>query len=51
MVLWNFDIYYGKTMLLWKNYDTMEKKPWYFTENFGILIYYGKNDGTIEKQW
>ena len=48
MVLWNFD-------LLWKNYGTMKKsmvlwkKLWYYTENYGTLIYYGKNYGTMEK--
>ena len=46
--LWNFD-------LLWQNYGTMEKtmvlyrKLWYYTENYGTLIYYGKNFGTMEK--
>ena len=39
-----------------KNYGTMEKKLWYYgkklfyyTENYGTLIYYGKNYGTMEK--
>ena len=34
--------YYGKTMVLWK-------KLWYYTENYGTLIYFGKNYGTMEK--
>ena len=34
-------IYYGNTVVLWKNYGTMEK-------NYGTLIYYGKNYGTME---
>ena len=43
-------IYYEKTMVLWKkNYGTMENKLWYYTENYGTLIYYGKNYGTMEK--
>ena len=29
-------------MVLWK-------KLWYYTENYGTLINYGKNYGTIEK--
>ena len=36
-------------MVLWQNYGTMEKKLWYYTENYGTLIYYGKNYGTLEK--
>ena len=47
---WGFEqIYSFKTLiLLWKNYGTMEKtmvlwtKLWYYTENYGTLIYYGK---------
>ena len=35
-------IYYGNTMVLWK-------KLWFYTENYGTLIYYGKNYGTMEK--
>ena len=31
-----------KTMVIWK-------KIWYHTENYGTLIYYGKNYGTVEK--
>ena len=47
-------------MELWftmKNYGTMEKtmvlwtKLWYYTENYGTLIYYGKNYGTMKKLW
>ena len=38
-----------------ENYGTMEKtmvlwnKVWYYTENYGTLIYYEKNYGTMEK--
>ena len=35
MVLWNFD-------LLWKNYGTILKKLWYYTENNSTLICEGK---------
>ena len=31
--------YYG-TMV--KSYGTIEKKMWYYTENYETLIYYGK---------
>ena len=31
-----------------QNYGTMAKL-WYFTKNYGTLIYYGKNHGTMEK--
>ena len=30
MVLWNFD-------LLWENYGTMEKKLWYYRNNYGAI--------------
>ena len=48
-------IYYGKTMVLWKKTMVLWKKLWYYTENYGTLIYYGskklwyygKNYGTI----
>ena len=33
-----------KTMVLWK-------KLWYYTENYGTLIYYGKNYDTTEKNY
>ena len=33
-----------KTMVLWK-------KLWYYTENYGTLIYYGKNYATMEKNY
>ena len=45
-------------MELWftmKNYGTMEKtmvlwtKLWYYTENYGTLIYEGKNHGRLPK--
>ena len=29
--------------LLWTNYGTNEKKLWFYAENYGTLIYYGKN--------
>ena len=28
---------------------TAVKKLWYYTENYGTLIYYGKNYGNIDK--
>ena len=31
-----------KTMELWK-------KLWYYTENYGTMIYYGKKYSTMEK--
>ena len=40
-----------------KNYGTMEKtmvlwkKLWYYTENYGTLIYFGKNYGTMGKNY
>ena len=37
-------------MELWftmENYGIMEKTIWYFTENYGTSIYYGKNYCTI----
>ena len=34
--------YYGKTIV-------PRKKLWYYTENYGTLIYYGKNYGAMEK--
>ena len=33
-----------KTMVLWK-------KIWYYTENYGTLIYYGKTMVLWEKLW
>ena len=42
-------IYYGNNMVLWKKLWYYGKKPWYYTENYGTLIYYGKNNGTMEK--
>ena len=33
-----------KTMVLWKIL-------WYYIENYGTLIYYGKNNGTMEKNY
>ena len=36
-------------MVLWKKLWYYGKKPWYYTENYGTLIYYGKNNGTMEK--
>ena len=38
-----------------ENYGTMKKtiilwiKLWYYTENYGTLINYGKNFGTMEE--
>ena len=33
----------GKTNVQWK------KKLWYYNENYGTLIYYGKNNGSMKK--
>ena len=27
------------------------KKLWFYTENYGTLIYYGKNNGTTEENY
>ena len=46
-------IYYGKTMVLWKNYGTIPKtmvlyrKLWNFNLLWNKLWYYGKNYGPI----
>ena len=32
-----------------KKYGTMEKKLWYYTENYRTFIYLGKNYGTMKK--
>ena len=59
--IWSFEqtyrlrtlIYYGKIMVLWQNYGTMEKtmvlyrKLWNFDLLWKKLWYYGKNYGTI----
>ena len=39
--LWNFD-------LLWKN---PLKTLWHYTDNYGTLIYFGKNNGTMKKKY
>ena len=41
-------MYYGKTIVLWKKIGTLEKL-WYYTENYGTLIYCGKNKSTVEE--
>ena len=33
------------------NYGYYGKKLWYYTENYGTLIYNGKKYGTMEKKW
>ena len=39
-------------MILWeKKLWYFLKKIWYYTENYGSLIYNGKNYGTMEKLW
>ena len=43
-------IYFGKTIVLGKNYGTMEKL-WYYTEKYGTFIKYGKNYSTMEKKY
>ena len=37
-------------MALGKNYATIEKILWYYTENYGNLIYEEKNYDNIEKK-
>ena len=39
----------GKLWYYGKNYGTMEKKLWHYTEIYGTLIYYGKKYSTMEK--
>ena len=48
--------HHGKPVVSLKNYGIMEKKTlvlwkklWYFTENYGTLILFGKHYGTMEK--
>ena len=53
MLLWkkNYGTMGKKTMVLWKKLWYNEKNPWYYTENYETLIYYGKNDGSMEKNY
>ena len=50
----NFDLLLKKkTMVLYRkiwNFGFLCKKPLFDTENYGTLIYYGKNYGTTEKK-
>ena len=44
MVLWNFD-------LLWENCATMEKKLWYYRNNYGAIPKTIEFDLPREKTW